>query len=589
MSGNYVHASEAKKRKAPADVKPFDLDSVEPNELLEMVKKAGGQRAFVRKFKVKRTSLQNRLYKIKRDPFTHRPAPQAREVAVAGQRQRFILTSAQDTTKVHGPFLDNLEAYRDWLAKDGPCEIMIGGFTYSKKLFEDHAPTASYFEERLIPYLVTDRVRIGDAIDFCGEMNTLPTAVRPLSGLSTYTRKRWGIFPHAKVQLESVPTMMGTPAKMNMTTGAVTMPNYLPMKAGIKASFHHILGAVLVEIEADGTFFCRHLIADQTGTFYDLDRRVEDATVTTGHRATSLTPGDVHVAQMDHDNGLTVFGVAPTTRKADVPGGGRVWESIPIENTLVGLVNPEYLFIHDVSDFRARNHHEIGDAHGRFRHFIEGTESVEEELREVAGFLDVIDNRSPDTKIVVVESNHDLALEKWLKTADYRTDPVNARFFLRCQLACYDAMAERRKGFSIFREVMQKAFGEGRCAQVEFLNQRSTYEVGGVEHANHGHNGPNGARGSVAGFAKVGPKITHGHTHSAAIHDGVYCAGTSSKLDLGYNVGPSSWSHSHVLQYQNGARVMITVQNGCAFLPVNQSEAPSNDDDLPKDAAPVAA
>jgi hypothetical protein len=37
-------------------------------------------------------------------------------------------------------------------------------------------------------------------------MNTLPTASRPISDLVTYSRGRWAVFPHSKLQLKSVPS-----------------------------------------------------------------------------------------------------------------------------------------------------------------------------------------------------------------------------------------------------------------------------------------------------------------------------------------------------------------------------------------------
>src|SRR3546814_337856 len=78
----------------------------------------------------------------------------------------------------------------------------------------------------------------------------------------------------------------------------------------------------------------------------------------------------------------------------------------------------------------------------------------------------------------------------------------------------------------------------------------------------HGHLGPNGARGGAAAFAKMGRKANVGHSHQAGIYDGIFTAGTSSNLDMGYNRGPSSWSHSDVLTYKNGKRTIITHWNG---------------------------
>lgn len=528
------------------------LSDIPASELGKLVSKAGGQRSFCRKHNIPRSTLQDHLNKSRKNPFAHRPAPTALEMEPG--RRRFILTSAQDCTFIHEGFLSNLEAYRDHLAKDAPCEIMIAGFTYNKQLFEAHGKHESVYHERVKPYLVDERIRIADQVDFCGEMNTLPTAEKPLSGFSTYTQNRWGIFPHAKVQLVSVPTMKDSPPKILMTTGAVTMPNYVAKKAGLKATWGHTYGAVLVEVDTDGTFFCRHLIAhDEDGSFYDLDAFVRDGSATTGNHIEALTPGDIHVAQIDPVVSRVLFNYWPDEN--------RTWTKQLGGSSMLDDLKPRHLLIHDVSDFRARNHHEISDPHTRFAHHIAGVEAVEDELGEVARFLKAIERDF--CKVVVVESNHDLALKRWLKTSDYRTDPVNARFFLECQLAMYKSIERRVKSFSIFEHVMRGMYRDVHLSDTTlFLREDQSYAVGGVEHSNHGHQGPNGSRGSITNLATIGPKVTVGHSHTAGILGSAYQSGTSSLLDMGYNKGPSSWSHSLVAQYTNGKRVLITIQNG---------------------------
>lgn len=545
----------------PADPKgSFDLDSVTPEELQKIVTRMGGQRSFSRKYGVPRSTLQLRLHKLAREPWGHRPAPEARFVAITDTVRRFILTSAQDGTRLHEGFLDNLEAYRDHLEESGPCEILIAGFTYNKKLFENHDPSKEpVWHPRIEVYRVQDRIRLGDRIDFCGEMNTLPTAVTPLTGFETYTRARWGIFPHAKVQLRSVASMKNAPAKIIMTTGAVTMPNYVRKRAGITASFHHSLGAVLVEIAPDGTFFCRHLLGEDDGSFYDLDVRVTNSEVTTGHRVLAMNWGDLHVAQIDPTVARTSFGLFPLDVKRN---GQRVWSHDSADqrqNCILDALRPEYQFFHDVADFQSRNHHNLRDPHYMFALHCEGIDSVENELREVAFFIDR--TKRPFSKTIVVESNHDLALKRWLKEADYRFDPLNATFFLHCQLRSYQAIARKEEHFSIFQEVLTNFFPD-RCEDVQFLREDESFMLLDIEKGMHGHLGANGARGSPIAFTKMGSKSTTGHTHSCEIRDGSYVAGTTSKLDMTYNRGLSSWSHSHVVTYPNGKRAIITLNDG---------------------------
>lgn len=545
----------------------FDLDSVSPVELDRIVTEMGGQRVFSRHYGVARSTLQLRLNKVHRDPYSYIPVPEPRVEAVGDRISRFILTSAQDETSLHEDFLTNLEAYRDFYIADGsPCEIMIGGYTYNKRLFteqeKDKQPSWHY---RIAPYLVSERIRLGDAVEFCGEMNTSPTATTPLTGFETYTKTRWGIFPHAKLQLQSVPTMKHSPVKINMTTGSVTRPNYVKKRAGIKAQFHHQISAVLVEIAPDGTFFCRHLDAEDDGSFFDLDIRVQTMkdksargntpAISRGHRIEAINYGDLHVAQIDPVVAKASFGYWPETHGKD-----RIWRASTDGRNMLDELRPKFQFFHDVSDFQARNHHNVRDPHHMYALFIEGVDSVEDEMHEVARFIDRTKRDFCET--VVVESNHDLALKRWLKEADYRTDPLNAEFFLSCQKETYKNIRLRNKGWSVFDWVLCDFFDDANCSGVKFLREDESFKVFDIEKGMHGHLGANGARGTPKTFTRAGSKSTTGHTHSCAIIDGAFVTGTTSLLDMGYNKGMSSWSQSHVITYQNGKRAIITMQGG---------------------------
>lgn len=538
-----------------------NLDEWDLHELLAAVKACGGQRAFSRKYNVARTTLQDKLYKLRSDPFQHRPRPEAVAMGHGSGRRRFILTSAQDGTQVHESFLTNLEAYADWLEGDAPCEIVVAGYTYNKSLFEDHTKDkAPRFHQRVQPYLRNERMRLCEGLDFCGEMNTLPTAPTPLAGFETYTRHRWGVFPHAKVQLVSVPTQKHLPTKINMTTGTCTLSNYVPKRAGIKASFHHAIAAVIVEIDADEEFFCRHLIADEDdGSFYDLDRFVKDGVVTTEHRIDVLTPGDIHVAQIDPQTAAATFGFWPTGNFDEKQG--YVWEGGDPRGTILGDLRPRHVYAHDVTDFHNRNSHEIRDPVARYKRWVEGEESVKEELRQDAMFLTHLSTLI-DGQLHAVNSNHHDQLERWIKTTDWREDPPNAAFYLDTAKALIEAMDRRDKAFDLYAHVMKNAFDEWKCENVEFLKLDGDSVVNDVQHANHGHHGANGTRGSIRSFVRGGSKTTSGHTHTAAILDGAYVSGTTSKLDLGYNVGMSSWSNSHVIQYDSGHRTILTLKAG---------------------------
>jgi hypothetical protein len=479
---------------------------------------------------------------VKTVPVWSRTDPIKPKPRAPGQGVRyFFLGAGQDGSEVHHGFMDNMEAYAAWL---GDSETMISGSTYNKQLFESHDKNDAdkhWWHPRIMKYWTQDQVEIGDGLLFCGEMNTLPTATNPLSGFETYTRDKWGVFPHAKVQLQSVATAKMARTKQLMTTGFVTMPNYVQKKAGIKASFHHVIGCVLVELHPDGSFFCRHLLAEDDGSFYDLDRRVERGNVTTDHRAEALVYGDIHHEKLDPIVERTTWG----------------------EGGLLDRFRPRHQFFHDLSDFTARNHHRIKDHHFRFATHAHDTANVRDALSGCAQFL--VDTSRPWCRSVVVESNHDQALVTWLKTADYREDPENAVFFLECQTYYYQQLGLGVQTPPVFEHVLND-LSAGLTANIEFVGEDDTYIIcGDIECAMHGHLGANGSRGSPKQFTRAGPKSISGHTHSPQIIDGAVVVGVSGSLDQGYNRGMSSWDHTHCLVYPNGKRCLITLMNGRWF------------------------
>lgn len=488
---------------------------------------------------IPRSSLQDHLKRLKSERFTTRRMKEARNIVPDPDKVRyFIVTSAQDGTSIHTGFWDNLKAYADFLG----AEIIVSGFTYNKSLFEDHSKAAASFTPEVVPYMDYRRINIGTGLSVCAEMNTLPTAVNPLSGFDTYTGDRWGIFPHPKVHLKSIPTAKGDPVKIITTTGAVTLPNYVQKKAGIKAEHHHEIGAVIIELLPNDKFFVRHLLAEDDGAFQDLRFYVRNGNVSWADGVEGITWGDVHWEKRNQVIAAACWGAYSP------------WDKLPFV-PMVDFLAPSYQFIHDLTDFEVRNHHNIKDPHFRFKMHTRGTDSVEDSMIGTADFLKRIERSFCLT--VVVESNHDLALTKWLKTADYRDDPVNAEFFLRLQHRLYKAIMNNEDHFQIFPWVLQQYED---LTDIIFLSQDDSFTIAGdIECAMHGHVGANGAKASPVQFSRMGKRSNTAHTHSASIFDGNYCAGVSANLDMGYNVGLSSWSVTHIVTYPNGKRTLVTM------------------------------
>lgn len=519
----------------------------DPEVVLQAYLRLGSWRAVARELGIPRGTLndyQRKLRPLLPDGAVDGLKTTTRKLPAKGGVKRYILTCAQNNTKLHLPVWDNLRALAEHLG----AELMVARFTYNQNAYGGAAPKPGtgqdpedlWYDPSIVPYVNDSRVELAPGLVWCGESNISPTAVRPLSGFETYTGRKSAIFPHTKLAMESIASGKNEGTKLIYTTGTVTQRNYIQKRAGLRAEFHHTYGALIVEVDAKGRWFCRQLNADQHGSIYDLDLKVVDGKVTAGHRVTAVTLGDVHAAQVDEEVARLTWG----------KGG------------LLDTLQPKRTFLHDLVDFRARNHHDRGNPHLNFRKYVQGEDGVEEEL---AGAVELVKQIQRDgSEVVVVQSNHDNALTRWLREADYRLDPRNALVFLRCQLRVYEAIAEQEEGFHLLEWILQHL---GCPKAVRFLRTDESYVIcrdsgGGIECGMHGHEGPNGSRGSAGSLSRMARWANIGHSHSAQILDGLYVAGTSSRLDVGYNTGPSSWTHSHIVTYENGKRAIVTLYDG---------------------------
>jgi len=461
---------------------------------------------------------------------------------------RYILTSAQSNTHLFEPFWENLTAMSEHL----DATMYVASYSYNihaygKKAVKrgTHTPKrygfdpdrSLWYDHRVEPYFdqSDERIQLAPGLIWCGEHNTLPTAARPLTGLEGHTGANSAIYPHAKMAMQSVPTSHKDHCKFLYTTGTVTTRNYIQKRAGLLAEHHHVYGALLVEVNSDGDWGCRQLNGGEDGTIYDLDMKIAGGRVINGVPVGVITWGDIHALMIDEN-----------IKDASWEPGG-----------MLDTLRPRYQTIHDLVDFRARNHHDRGNPHRMFKRFITGMFNVEDEMQDASDFLHYADRDWCQT--IVVNSNHDNAFLRWLREADYKSDPTNAIYFLEAQLAAYNAIKARDSNWLTTEWAMHRAKAPDG---VTYLREDESWVHLGIEHGMHGDLGPNGARGTPMNLSKMGLKGNSAHTHSAAIVDGQYVAGTSSKLDMEFNTGPSSWSHSHIVTYENGKRAIITMKHG---------------------------
>lgn len=521
--------------------RPAEITPAEARAAVQALEAHGGNvSATARALGVTRAKLQRRLRKADMWGISAHgevlATPARRLEGQAGQVRRYVLTCAQNNTKVHPEFWGNLEA----LAGHYGAEIMVARIRYNhnaaqvgQEKVNRAADDSLWYDSKLEPFLADERLEICPGLIWAGDMNIIPTATNPLSGLDSFTGSDSCVFPHPQIALKSVATAPETPAKFNYTTGAVTLKNYIKRKAGLKAEFHHAYGALIVEVDPAGAWFVRQINATDQGEIFDLDVRVVGGKVTTGHRLEVFTPGDIHGTKVDREILAAVWG-----------DGG-----------LVDTLRPRHQVLHDVLNFGSRSHHntffDLVAAH------YDAADSAEGEVRDTAEILNGMIR--PWAETYVAKSNHDEHLEKWILTADFRRDPINAAFYLTAAAAKVEAIKRKDEGFDLVAWALSRA---GLDSSIRFLSRHERLKIAGIRHDQHGDLGPNGARGSAANIARTGEKANVGHSHSAAIFHGCYQAGTFSALDMGYNRGPSSWSHSAILTYGNGKRAVVTLRAG---------------------------
>lgn len=467
-------------------------------------------------------------------------APDKRRKRISGQT--LIFTTAQNNTRVHDKFWQSLMH----LVEERGARLVIGQTHYNKSGYQNaNAENGDglWWDERLVPHFDPHSMQVAKDLVWCGELDILPTAERPMSGFDGYSRNASSIIPHMRVQLKSVPRMRGEDPKFLMTTGTVTLRNYIQRKAGQKAEFHHVYGALLVEFNKKGQWFARQIIADEKGEFYDLTRHYTPDGVTDNHRVEALNYGDIHE---EHEDAAVAEGAWYGTE------------------SMLNVLNPRYQFIHDLTDFARRNHHNVDDPYFMAQQRVRGAERVLEELQNSARFLEKI--ARPDTQTVVVESNHDQALERWLRDPRGRIDPVNARHWHEWNAHIHAEIEEGREPF-VYRHVVRGALTSYARERTRFLREDESFEIcargrnPGIECSMHGHRGANGARGSTTGMRSFGKRTNRGHGHSPSILDGDWTAGLMCILALRYAKGPSSWAHATIVTYPNSKRCMI-VQRG---------------------------
>lgn len=450
--------------------------------------------------------------------------------------KRYVVTAAQNATPVNKPFFDSLLSY----CKHSDAQLIVIPYRYKNptSLWSKTAETDDWWAPELTPYLYDKRIALNKHLILLGDIKAQPTAVTPLTGFESITGPCSAILGHPKLELTTVPTPQAKLPKILTTTGAVTQRNYSPTKAGKKGEFHHTFGACVVEIDGS-KFHLRQLNALKDGSFMDLRWEYSGDKVRDMKRVEALIMGDTHEEFVDPGVVAATFG----------------------DLGMVQALRPKHLVWHDIHDGYARNHHHKDNPFIEYAKHHSGLNNVEEALNRTFAF---VDKHSPAwCENVFVASNHPDVLARWVREADPKKDPENCVFWARTFEAMMLGTKMGESGAQTIDPFVYWAKQRLKCAdRTRFLGRDESFRVKDIELSYHGDQGANGARGSRKSFSRIGERTVIGHSHSPGITEGAYQVGTSSRLTLEYNRGPSSWLHTHCVIYANGKRSLINIIDG---------------------------
>lgn len=430
-----------------------------------------------------------------------------------------IVYAVQNNAVICLPVMETIRRVADEMdAEILPCRI---GYIVDKDRDSlDHVPADTY----------RDPFWIGGHLVLAGDV--IPTAKKPINHAKLASNgRKLTILPHTRQQAESLPRAKGSPESWAITTGSATLPRYRQGRAGSEAHADHCLGFTIVE--PDGSF--KQVQLDENGIGYHAGIRFSPQGIT-DQSGGVLVLGDIHAEKMDH---------AFLNKTA----------------ILIDTIKPDHIVIHDLFDMTSRNHHNRQS--GLFI-ASQGDRTVADDLQDAIDVLDEIQGANTDAMIHIVNSNHDRALDTWLDdpSVDPRKDAANLPLWCDLQKLRYQiAMAGNplpvtlESAITIFTDEIDGAhYGK----TVQFLGEDESLLINGVEYGQHGDRGINGARGGYTAFEKLGSCYVIGHSHSGYKNGKrVAVAGVTGSLDMGYNKGASSWSHSHVFIGADGIPQLI--------------------------------
>jgi len=448
---------------------------------------------------------------------------------IVKNKKKFIITTAVQGCEVHKDFYKSIKQYCNM--NDAHLLVIVASDPAASHGGKWGTISAQLANETII----IEDTRLNSNV-FISTIKLSAKHIDPTTGLGRIGQRN-GTFIYAspKQRLKPVPVSNSKLPHFMMTTGAITSPDYntesyMSQRTAYIAQHDHVMGAVVFEIEDDETYHFTQIQADSRGHFIDRGY-IYRPTGRSIVRPEGFVLGDWHSGVTD-----------PTAKQT--------WEEVSKE------MKPKRIILHDAFDGLSINHHEEKNHILRAKRSKLDQLSLENELKKFSQDLLYLSEMCDE--LVIVKSNHDLFLARYLSEGKYVKDPLNHRISLVLALKMLDGEDPLKAAVEMNIDNDTK-----KLSKIKFLKTEEDYKIEGIQCGAHGHQGPNGSRGNVANMEIAYGNSVTGHSHSPEILRGAWQVGTSSYLKLEYNSGgASSWLHSSCLIWPGGTRQLINSING---------------------------
>lgn len=435
----------------------------------------------------------------------------------------YIVSTVQYNASVNKTLLRNILKFADTHDVEKIYLYVMPG----KNKDETQLPTILFDDPRIdFLYLGKEGMKLNSNLKL-HDTAILASQINPLTGFNKKLHRDFSyILPSPKIRYLSIPNTSKYP-RFLATTGALTHGNYkMHIAQGRKAALEHEYGFAFVEIKNNRVFNYYPIMALKNGNFHYNREWYKNGKIL-DDQPEALVLGDWHTGD-----------TCPKTRKVTLK--------------MIERLKPKRVFFHDLFNGHSVNHHERNNNISKAQLWAKKMHILKDEVEQCLTELNFFANKFPDVEFFVVESNHDLFLEKFICHENFLEDAPNSVF--ACKLFIKIAKGKTEPILKTAMELVGKV-----SKNVCFLNEDEEYRVKGVGLDYHGHRGVNGARGTGSSFDRFNLKLITGHAHTPAIYQNGMVVGTSTHLKLGYTIGASSWLNAHGLLYSSGKYTLLTI------------------------------